>query len=69
MSKKIAQQSGIGTFTRKDFFNLRRMKTWFRNRVGEERSTGLALMSLDRDKIGFHDADVILDSFRSNKNR
>ena len=39
----------------RSFSNLRALKTWLRNRLGEEKLTGLALMAMNRDKLTLDD--------------
>ena len=51
------------------FSNLRRLKTWLRNQIGQDRLTGLALMALHQDKISTDHAQIILDRFCTQKSR
>ena len=49
------------------FSTLRRLKTWLRNATGEERLTGLALLSVHRDVA--IDTDTVIDMFATQKTR
>lgn len=51
------------------FSNLRRLKTWLRSTMREDRLSGLALMALNRDKLSLEDAPIILDKFVQKKAR
>ena len=53
----------------RSFSNLRRLKTWLRSKMKEERLSGLALISLNRDKLGLNDAEEILNRFVMKKAR
>ena len=53
----------------RSFSTLRRLKTWLRNRMKEERLSALALMAIHRDKIDFGDASQILELFSASKSR
>lgn len=53
--------------TERSFSVLRRVKTWQRNRTGETRLTGLALMNIHPGAIP--GTDAILDRFMRQKNR
>ena len=43
------------------FYN--RLKTWLRNRIGEDRLPGLTLMTTSRNKIQETDSEAILNKF------
>jgi hypothetical protein len=51
----------------RSFSTLRRLKTWLRTRMVEDRLNGLALMHIHRD-ISI-DIDQVIDRFSKNKNR
>ena len=51
----------------RSFSNLRRLKTWLRATMGEDGLSGLALMSLNRDKLSFDDVPEILNRFAPKK--
>ncbi|CAI6345082.1 unnamed protein product [Macrosiphum euphorbiae] len=51
----------------RSFSTLRRLKTWMRSRMGEERLTGLALLNTHRD-ISI-DIEKIIDRFAAGKKR
>ena len=53
----------------RSFSTLRRLKTWLRNRMGEERLTGLALMATHREKINNSDIPDIMEIFAMKKAR
>ena len=53
----------------RSFSNLRRLKTWLRNRMKENRLNGLALMAINSDMIHLEDAHEILNLFCDKKNR
>jgi len=51
------------------FSTLRRLKTWVRNSMGEERPTDLAMMNIHRDiHLGLDVGDII-DRFASKKRK
>lgn len=49
------------------FSTLRRLKTWLRSRMGEERQTGLALLNIHRDIVV--DTENIINRFASSGKR
>ena len=51
----------------RSFSTLRRLKTWLRSRMGEERLTGLALLNIHRDIAV--SADSIIDRFAKTKSK
>ena len=53
----------------RSFSNLRRLKTWLRSTMGQNRLSGLALMFSHREKIGNEDIPEILDRFATKKAR
>ena len=65
----IAIQPVTTASAERSFSNLRRLKTWLRTTMGEDRLSGLALMSLNRDKLSFDDVPEILNRFAPKKNR
>ena len=65
----IAIQPVTTDSAERSFSNLRRLKTWLRATMSEDRLSGLAFMSLNRDKLSFDDVPEILNRFASKKNR
>lgn len=51
----------------RSFSTLRRVKTWLRSRVTEDRLTSLALMNVHRDILV--DVDKVIDRFAKSKHR
>ena len=51
----------------RSFSSLRRLKTWMRSRMGEERLTGLAILNVHRD-IAVN-VDKVIDRFAKSKTR
>ena len=51
----------------RSFSTLRRLKTWLRSRMSEERLVGLALMNIHRDVV--LDVDNIIDRFTQRRKR
>ena len=51
------------------FSNLRRLKTWMRSTMGQERLTSLALMAAHPGRVGYEDAPKILELFALKKSR
>lgn len=51
------------------FSNLRRLKTWLRSTMGQERLTSLALMATHPERLGYNDAPKILELFALKKSR
>ena len=49
------------------FSCLRRLKTWLRSTIRQDRLTGLALMALNRSKLSLDDAEEILNIFATKK--
>lgn len=45
------------------FSTLRRLKTWLRCTIREDRLTGLALMAMHRERFNLDDAECILNNF------
>ena len=62
----IAIQPVTTASAERSFSNLR-LKTWLRATMGEDRLSGLALMSLNRDKLSFDDVPEILNRFAQKK--
>ena len=50
----------------RSFSSLRRLKTWMRSRMGEERLTGLAMLNVHRDI--YVSVDKVIDRFAKSKN-
>ena len=63
----IAIQPVTTASAERSFSNLRRLKTWLRATMGEDGLSGLALMSLNRDKLSFDDVPEILNRFAPKK--
>ena len=51
----------------RSFSSLRRLKTWMRSRMGEERLTGLAMLNVHRDI--YVSVDKVIDRFAKSKKR
>ena len=51
------------------FSTLRRLETWLRSTMREDRLTGLALMAMNKDRLTLDDAELILDNFTMKKTR
>ena len=51
----------------RSFSTLRRLKTWMRSRMGEERLTGLAMLNVHRDIAV--SVDSVIERFAKSKKR
>jgi len=51
----------------RSFSTMRRLKTYLRSLIGNERMTGLALLSIDKDRQ--IDREKIMNDFVANSNR
>lgn len=51
------------------FSCLKRIKTWLRNSIGQERVSNLAILNIEKEEIEECDLDKIIDIFTSIKNR
>lgn len=69
MLRILAIQPVSTASAERTFSCLRRLKTWLRNMMSEKRLSGLALMALNKDKVGPNDVDELLDIFATQKAR
>jgi len=65
----FATQPVTTSTAERTFSTLRRLKTWLRSTIKEDRLTGLALMAMNKNRFSMDDAHCVLDKFASKKAR
>ena len=53
----------------RSFSNLRKLKTWLRSTISEDRLTCLSLLAINNEKLSLNDAPEILNRFATKKAR
>ena len=65
----FATQPVTTSTAERTFSTLRRLKTWLRSTMREDRLTGLAPMAMNKNRFNLDDANSILDNFTRKKAR